>query len=497
MKGLLTIGALLMLLFVTGAQSSGGLDVHLVSQTSSTITLGWTPQTGYGYLFFNRCLADGTNCTLASRTNDPTRSTVKFAKGNETYKVSVIVEGNNGTYPVAPPPPPQPACSDGIDNDGDGKIDYPADPGCSSATDNDETNPPPSTATISQTIINGSTIPNITNWQAVYDANGDGIEDDPGQIQFYIDGVLVLTESNPPFGDTFLGGSPSTTDGQHTFMVKAITDTGTLLVTNTVTATVSSSPPPPPPPSGGYPDASNTGVPAGTSLTVYNGTLTVSTDGAVVDGLDVRGVIVINAYGVTVKNSKAEGIQVWAMDASRPRATIQDTEVDCGGSGTKGFQGTYGDPGGNFNAIRVNVHNCEDGFAVDQNFTVRDSYIHDLATSATAHNDGFQVFGSNSNILLQHNTVYATDTSAIQFCNNTGCVSPVNVLVKDNLLAGGGWTLYCPKVQSFNFVIADNKFSTIIWPKVGYFGSNTDCSGETDGGGNIIYETGAPVDLGT
>jgi hypothetical protein len=35
-----------------------------------------------------------------------------------------------------------PACSDKIDNDGDGKIDYPADPGCSAATDTDETDPP-------------------------------------------------------------------------------------------------------------------------------------------------------------------------------------------------------------------------------------------------------------------------------------------------------------------------------------------------------------------
>jgi hypothetical protein len=33
--------------------------------------------------------------------------------------------------------PPQ--CSDGIDNDGDGKIDFPADPGCTDASDNDET----------------------------------------------------------------------------------------------------------------------------------------------------------------------------------------------------------------------------------------------------------------------------------------------------------------------------------------------------------------------
>ena len=37
-------------------------------------------------------------------------------------------------------PPPVSACSDGIDNDIDGLIDYPADPGCASSTDTDETN---------------------------------------------------------------------------------------------------------------------------------------------------------------------------------------------------------------------------------------------------------------------------------------------------------------------------------------------------------------------
>lgn len=35
------------------------------------------------------------------------------------------------------------ACNDGIDNDGDGKIDYPTDTGCTSSTDTNEANPPP------------------------------------------------------------------------------------------------------------------------------------------------------------------------------------------------------------------------------------------------------------------------------------------------------------------------------------------------------------------
>jgi outer membrane protein OmpA-like peptidoglycan-associated protein len=52
------------------------------------------------------------------------------------------------TPPPAPPPevatvvPIAKACSDGADNDGDGKIDHPADPGCGSAEDDDETDPP-------------------------------------------------------------------------------------------------------------------------------------------------------------------------------------------------------------------------------------------------------------------------------------------------------------------------------------------------------------------
>ncbi|PIR83985.1 hypothetical protein COU18_01085 [Candidatus Kaiserbacteria bacterium CG10_big_fil_rev_8_21_14_0_10_51_14] len=53
--------------------------------------------------------------------------------------------------PGTPPPPPQ--CSDGIDNDGDGLIDFPADPGCTSGDDDTEApnpsippSPPPSPA---------------------------------------------------------------------------------------------------------------------------------------------------------------------------------------------------------------------------------------------------------------------------------------------------------------------------------------------------------------
>jgi hypothetical protein len=54
----------------------------------------------------------------------------------------VVAESTAGVTgnPCFIPPPPQ--CRDHMDNDGDGKIDYPADPGCDNPDDNDEYNKP-------------------------------------------------------------------------------------------------------------------------------------------------------------------------------------------------------------------------------------------------------------------------------------------------------------------------------------------------------------------
>jgi len=136
------LGAIAIALLTGGAQAAGELTLTVVSQNNSSITLGWQPQTGYGYLF-------SVNGTVVSRTNDPNRSQVRFGKvTNGTYEVATIVKGATGTYPPSsppPPPPPKAQCQDSLDNDSDGKVDYPNDPGCSSATDNDETDvaPPP------------------------------------------------------------------------------------------------------------------------------------------------------------------------------------------------------------------------------------------------------------------------------------------------------------------------------------------------------------------
>ena len=56
----------------------------------------------------------------------------------------------------------------------------------------------------------------------------------------------MLSETNPPFGDTAgFWASTTVNDGQHTFQVRALNDAGTVLATNTITATVANQTPPP------------------------------------------------------------------------------------------------------------------------------------------------------------------------------------------------------------------------------------------------------------
>src|ERR1700754_4603683 len=57
------------------------------------------------------------------------------------------------------------------------------------------------------------------------------------------------------------------------------------------------------PSSCGYPDATNTGVPAGTSLTPSS-SRTITTNGTVINGLEITGTVTVAADNVTIKNSK-------------------------------------------------------------------------------------------------------------------------------------------------------------------------------------------------
>ncbi len=76
------------------------LALHLVSETASTVTVGWTPPVGaQGYVFLR---ADGTRL---SSTLDGTKSSVKVAKSNLPVTVRALRTDSEGVYPPPVTPP--------------------------------------------------------------------------------------------------------------------------------------------------------------------------------------------------------------------------------------------------------------------------------------------------------------------------------------------------------------------------------------------------------
>jgi hypothetical protein len=256
----------------------------------------------------------------------------------------------------------------------------------------------------------------------------------------------------------------------------------------------------------GFPGADTTGVPPGTTLSPYAGPQNISTPNTVIDG-KTMGCIRVSAPGVVIRKSKisCDGIlAVLSEDGSYTGTPllIEDSEVDCQNRGGTAISEA------NVIARRLNIHGCENGFSISQNITVEDSYIHDLFNSAESHTDGIQLsFGRWDgagfvccalNVTIRHNTIYAMGsdgsfgTSAI--ISNGG--GDTNILIENNLLAGGNWTLYCEqRATGVNYRVVNNRFSTRFSPRVGTFGPATECADEMQSG-NVYHETGRPLNLG-
>ena len=98
----------------------------------------------------------------------------------------------------------QPECNDGVDNDGDGKIDYPNDPGCDTPADNDETDDCPT----------GPMCPQCGNGK---DDDGDGKIDYPADPQCHsASGTSEACSSTEPVAaivaPVTMGNTSSATD---------------------------------------------------------------------------------------------------------------------------------------------------------------------------------------------------------------------------------------------------------------------------------------------
>lgn len=249
----------------------------------------------------------------------------------------------------------------------------------------------------------------------------------------------------------------------------------------------------------GWPDATNTGTTG--PLTVVQGDVTLSTPGMVYEGKDVRGCIYVTAPNVTIRNVKVACAQFWVIRYDGQfagRLLIEDTTVVC--TGARGNSGgrSIGDRG--YTARRVDTSGCADGWHADQDVTIEDSWCHDLPSELTGgvdnglHVDCIQGV-QTSNVTIRHNTLIAPfySTSAIGGCCMPGVSVRSNWQVVDNLLDGGGYTIYCLRDGTeIGSAVTGNRFGPGGW--IGASGYADDCN---DGGliwsNNVRDATGAPL----
>ncbi len=257
---------------------------------------------------------------------------------------------------------------------------------------------------------------------------------------------------------------------------------------------VADAPPPPPlvPPTVTRPGPATTGVPAGTALTP-SGPLTIRTPGAVVDGLDITGCVVVAASDVTIRNTRIRcdrapsGLAVRVADGAQ-RLLVEDTEIDGLGTTQVGVGWT------GYTLRRVNIHRVVDGARFGHHVTIEDSWIHDMALVGTLHPDALQTT-SASNTVIRGNFLDPTDTAtgakrnaAIMLGSETGTRAVRNVLIERNVLGGGNYSLnVSPSISAEGVVVRDNVFDTTA-----RYGPVIAPARVPMGSGNLL-STGAPV----
>lgn len=184
-----------------------------------------------------------------------------------------------------------------------------------------------------------------------------------------------------------------------------------------------------------YPDATNTGVPAGMMLNPHSGDLVVTTAGAVISGLDITGSVIIAAPNVTIENCKITSTEYAAVNVNTgvTGTVVQNCTINGLGAGPQGSDGIAG--AGTF--LNNNIYGVENGINVEgSNTVIKGNYIHDLNASggSAGHYDGIQVQGGFNNVTISQNTVLGRDTSCIIIQNAFGPMD--NIVVDRNLLDG-------------------------------------------------------------
>ena len=252
-------------------------------------------------------------------------------------------------------------------------------------------------------------------------------------------------------------------------------------------------PVPTPPPASAWPDATNTGVPAGTVLTP-SGSIRSSAAGQIIEGKHVTGYIEVRHANVIVRKCKVTPVTDFYgifTSGSGTGVTIEDCEVDM--SAYKRGNKAIALERSGARIRRCNIHHCEDGIYMSaRDVVIEDNWFHDFAVlEGDPHHDGIQLTADQcSEVVIRRNAVMLTYLASS--CFTTGAVQ--NLTIENNRMHGGAATL---RIRGENgstvtsgVKILNNRFAN-WWVKG--FPLDLVNAGTIVVSGNVNDLTGAPI----
>ncbi len=246
-----------------------------------------------------------------------------------------------------------------------------------------------------------------------------------------------------------------------------------------------------------YPDTNCTGSIGGDTMANLTGAVVLDNDNQVYSNLKVDGTIIVRGCGVTLRNIEVDAgepldnpvnntpdlFPIWLQVPSNCTTTIDRVSVI-----TKPAPNNYVTNairianGGPVTVTNTRTTGTQIGILTGPG-TLRDNYVELGANQRGDHNENILVDGT-SDLTINHNTFLNlnSQTAGIALFTENGPNS--NILVENNLLAGGGYTCYCgdgtkdgsnnPIGPPTNVSFINNVFWRKYFPDAGFFGFGRD-----------------------
>ena len=243
----------------------------------------------------------------------------------------------------------------------------------------------------------------------------------------------------------------------------------------------------------GFPDATNTGVPAGTALRPvpgqvssgpgwhYNaadGEVDVTGTGAVLSGLSIHCNLNISASRVTIADDSIVTRGFFGISLRHTGGVMIEHSTISGLNASFGrlsyaIDDIYGDSTG----IMIKADNIfffSHGVQISAG-TVTGNYIHSPGYVAGDHIDGIFDPGTTHSLTISDNTILngRGQTAAISLDASAAGQAVANKTVENNLLGGGGYVIYGGAARNDRIsyiVIKNNRFSQVYYPRSGQYG---------------------------